>query len=54
MDIPKANFENTNDENSSRRFFEEYKTSAAIVVGTKLQSDFGCSMFWFEYKCYRV
>lgn len=31
VDIPKANFGNTNDGNSSRRFFEEYDISAAIT-----------------------
>lgn len=31
VDIPKANFGNTNDGNTSRRFFEEYDISAAIT-----------------------
>uniref|UniRef100_A0A6P7EZ54 Uncharacterized protein LOC114324861 isoform X1 n=1 Tax=Diabrotica virgifera virgifera TaxID=50390 RepID=A0A6P7EZ54_DIAVI len=31
VDIPKANFGNTNDGNTSRRFFEEYEKSAEIT-----------------------
>lgn len=31
VDIPKTNFGNTNDGNTSRRFFEEYEISAAIT-----------------------
>jgi hypothetical protein len=31
VDIPKANFGNTNDGNTSRRFFENYEVSADII-----------------------